>query len=226
VDQWVIPPGHDAEFVSRMEPVLDEYERPFDPDRPSVNIDEASVQLIEETRPPMPAAPGQPARVDYEYKRNGTANLFVAFQPLSGWREVVITERRTALDFAAFLKHLADDIYAAAETITLVLDNLNTHSPASLYQAFEPAEAHRLAGRFEWVYTPKHGSWLNLAEVEFAALRRQCLGRRLGTMGELRAEGEAWQDARNDREVIANWQFRTADARVKLRHLYPQTQPT
>jgi hypothetical protein len=226
VDQWVIPPGHDAEFVSRMEPVLDEYERPFDPDRPSVNIDEASVQLIEETRPPMPAAPGRPARVDYEYKRNGTANLFVAFQPLSGWREVVITERRTALDFAAFLKHLADDIYAAAETITLVLDNLNTHSPASLYQAFEPAEAHRLAGRFEWVYTPKHGSWLNLAEVEFAALRRQCLGRRLGTMGELRAEVKAWQDVRNDREVIANWQFRTADARVKLRHLYPQTQPT
>jgi transposase len=226
VDQWVIPPGHDAEFVSRMEPVLDEYERPFDPDRPSVNIDEASVQLIEEARPPVPAEPGRPARVDYEYKRNGTANLFVAFQPLLGWREVVITGRRTALDFAAFLKHLADDIYAEADKITLVLDNLNTHSPAALYQAFEPAEAHRLAGRFEWVYTPKHGSWLNMAEVEFAALRRQCLNRRLGTVGELRAEVEAWQDARNEREVITNWQFRTADARVKLLHLYPQTQAT
>jgi hypothetical protein len=150
----------------------------------------------------------------------------VVFQPLLGWREVVITERRTALDFAAFLKHLADDIYAEAERITLVQDNLNTHSPASLYQAFEPAEAHRLAGRFEWVYTPKHGSWLNLAEVEFAALRRQCLNRRLGTVAELRAEVEAWQDARNEREVIANWQFRTSDARVKLRHLYPQTQAT
>jgi hypothetical protein len=226
VDQWVIPPGHDAEFVSRMEPVLDEYERRFDPDRPSVNIDEASVQLIEETRTPVPAEPGQPARVDYEYKRNGTANLFVAFQPLLGWREVVITERRTALDFAAFLKHLADDIYEEAEKITLVLDNLNTHSPASLYLAFEPAEAHRLASRFEWVYTPRHGSWLNMAEVEFAALRKQCLNRRLGTVAELRTEVEAWQDARNDREVIANWQFRTADARVKLRNLYPQTQPT
>jgi hypothetical protein len=226
VDQWVIPPGHDAEFVSRMEPVLDEYERPFDPARPSVNIDEASVQLIEETRTPVPAEPGQPARVDYEYKRNGTANLFVAFQPLLGWREVVITERRTALDFAGFLKHLADDIYAEAEAITLVLDNLNTHSPAALYQAFEPAEAHRLAGRFEWVYTPKHGIWLNLAEVVVAALRRQCLDRRLGTAAELRAEVDAWQDARNEREVIAHWQFRTADARVKLRHLYPQTQAT
>lgn len=222
----MIPPGHDAEFVSRMEPVLDEYERPFDPDRPSVNIDEAGVQLIEETRTPVPAAPGQPARIDYEYKRNGTANLFVAFQPLLGWREVVITERRTALDFAAFLKHLADDIYAEAEKITLVLDNLNTHSAASLYQAFTPAEAHRLAGRFAWVYTPKHGSWLNMAEVEFAALRKQCLDRRLGTMAELKTEVEAWQNARNDREVIANWQFRTPDARVKLRHLYPQTQAT
>jgi hypothetical protein len=222
----VIPPGHDAEFVSRMEPVLDEYERPFDPDYPSVNIDEASVQLVEETRTPVPAAPGQPARVDYEYKRNGTANLFVAFQPLLGWREVVVTDRRTAVDFAGFLKHLADDIYAEAETITLVLDNLNTHTPASLYQAFEPAEAHRLAGRFEWVYTPKHGSWLNLAEVEFAALRRQCLDRRIGTMAELRAEVEAWQDERNEREVVANWRFRTSDARIKLRHLYPQTQPT
>lgn len=222
----MIPPGHDAEFVSRMEPVLDEYERPFDPDRPSVNIDEASVQLIEETRAPVPAEPGQPARVDYEYKRNGTADLFVAFRPLLGWREVVITERRTALDFAAFLEHLADDIYAEADKITLVLDNLNTHSPASLYQAFEPAAAHRLAGRFEWVYTPKHGSWLNMAEVEFAALRKQGLNRRLGTMAELKAEVAAWQDGRNDREVVAKWQFRTADARVKLRHLYPQTQAT
>jgi hypothetical protein len=226
VDRWVIPPGQDAEFVSRMEPVLDEYERPFDPDHPSVNIDEARVQLIEETRTPVPAAPGPPARVDYEYKRNGTANLFVAFQPLLGWREVVVTGRRPAVDFAASLKHLADDIYAEADRITLVLDNLDTHSPAALYQAFDPAEAHRLAGRLEWVYTPKHGSWLNLAEVEFAALRRQCLDRRLGSMAELRAEVAAWQGERNDREVTANWQFTTADARIKLRHLYPQTQPT
>ena len=221
----MIPPGQDAEFVSRMEPVLDTYERPFDPDRPVVGVDEASVQLVEEVRGPVPAAPGQPARIDYEYRRNGTANLFVVTQPLLGWREVVVTDRRTAVDFAGFLKHLADDIYAEAERITLVLDNLNTHSPAALYQAFEPAEAHRLAGRFEWVYTPRHGSWLNVAELEFAALRRQCLGRRLGTMAELRAEVEAWQDERNERKVEIDWQFTTADARTKLRHLYPQIQP-
>lgn len=221
----MIPPGRDAEFVSRMEPVLDVYERPFDDRRPVVGVDEASVQLIEEVRDPLPAGPGHPARVDYEYKRNGTANLFVVSQPLAGWREVVITDRRTAADFAAFLKHLADDLYAEAERITLVLDNLNTHAPASLYQAFEPAEAHRLAARFEWVYTPKHGSWLNVAELEFAALRKQCLTRRLGTMTELRSEVDAWQAARNEREVVIDWQFTTADARVKLRHLYPQIQP-
>ena len=221
----MIPPGHDAEFVSRMEPVLDTYERPFDPDRPVVGVDEAGVQLVEETRAPVPAAPGRPARVDYEYKRNGTANLFVACQPLLGWREVWVTERRTALDFAGFLKHLADDIYAEAERITLVLDNLNTHSPASLYAAFDPAEAHRLANRFEWVYTPKHGSWLNVAELEFAALRKQSLGRRVGTMAGLKAQVEAWQDERNDREVVIDWQFTTADARTKLRHPYPKIQP-
>jgi transposase len=221
----VIPPGQDAEFVSRMEPVLDAYERPFDPGRPVVGVDEASVQLVEEVRGPVPAAPGQPARIDYEYRRNGTANLFVVTQPLIGWREVVVTDRRTAVDFAGFLRHLADDIYAEAEKITLVLDNLNTHSPASLYQAFDPAEAHRLAARFEWVYTPKHGSWLNVAELEFAALRRQCLGRRIGTMAELRAEVEAWQDERNERAVEIDWQFTTDDARTKLRHLYPQVQP-
>ena len=221
----MIPPGQDAEFVSRMEPVLDAYERPFDPARPVVGVDEAGVQLIEEVRDPVPAAPGRPARVDYEYKRNGTANLFVVTQPLIGWREVMVTDRRTAVDFAEFLRHLADDIYPEAEKITLILDNLNTHRPASLYQAFEPAEAHRLAGRFEWVYTPKHGSWLNVAELEFAALRRQCLGRRTGTMAELRAEVEAWQDERNERKVEIDWQFTTADARTKLRHLYPQIQP-
>lgn len=224
-EQWVIPPSQDAEFVSRMERVLDVYERPFDAENPVVGVDEASRQLIEETRLPVPAAPGQPARVDYEYKRNGTANLFVAVQPLIGWREVVVTERRTGLDFAAFLKHLADDIYVYAKKITLVLDNLNTHTPAALYAAFEPAEAHRLANRFEWVYTPKHGSWLNVAELEFAAMKKQCLGRRIGTMAELRAEVEAWQDARNEQEVEIRWQFRTADARIKLRHLYPQNQP-
>lgn len=221
----MIPPDGSPEFVCRMERVLDVYERPFDPDRPVVCVDEAPKPLVGEVRRPVPPAPGQPARVDYEYTRNGAANLFLACQPLLGWREVVATDRRTAVDFAGFLRHLADDIYAEAETITLVLDNLNTHTPASLYAAFEPAEAHRLAGRFEWVHTPKHGSWLNVAEVEFAALGKQCLGRRIGTLAELRAEVAAWQDERNEREVAVRWQFTTPDARTKLARLYPQIQP-
>lgn len=221
----MIPPGRDAEFVCRMESVLDVYERPYDPARPVVCVDEASTQLIDETRHPVPAQPGQPARIDYEYKRNGTANLFVACEPLLGWRALEITARRTALDFAAFLKFLADDAYADVERITLVLDNLNTHKPSVLYEAFAPAEAHRLANRFEFVYTPKHGSWLNMAELEFAALRRQCLRRRIGSMDELTAEVSAWQDERNNREVVITWQFTTDKARIKLAHLYPQTQP-
>ena len=221
----MIPPKQDAEFVCRMEQVLDVYERPYDPDRPVVCVDEASTQLIEEARRPVPASPGQPARVDYEYKRNGTANLFVACEPLLGWRALHVTERRAATDFAALLKFLAEDVYADAERVTLVLDNLNTHKPSVLYEAFPPAEAHRLANRFEFVYTPKHGSWLNVAELEFAALRRQSLGRRLGSMAELTAEVGAWQDERNAREVAVHWQFTTADARTRLSHLYPQTQP-
>jgi DDE superfamily endonuclease len=221
----VIPPGQDAEFVCRMEQVLDVYERPYDPARPVVGVDEASTQLIEETRRPVPARPGQPARVDYEYQRNGTANLFVACEPLLGWRALHVTERRTATDFAAFLKFLADDVYAGVARITLVLDNLNTHKPSALYEAFPPAEAHRLANRFDFVYTPKHGSWLNVAELECAALRRQCLGRRIGSLAELTAEVGAWQDERNAQEVVINWQFTTADARTRLRHLYPKIQP-
>src|SRR4029079_8201978 len=159
-----------------------------DPDRPVVGVDEAGVQLVEEVRNPVPAAPGRPARGDYEYRLSGTANLFVATQPLLGWREVVVTDRRTALDFAGFLNHLADDIYAEAEKVTLVLDNLNTRTPAALYQAFEPAEAHRLAARFEWVYTPKHGSWLNVAGLEFAAPRRDGAAR--GVWGTAQTRGE------------------------------------
>jgi transposase len=220
----VIPPGGDAEFVCRMEQVLDVYERPYDAARPVVGLDEASTQLIEEVRLPVPAKPGQPARVDYEYRRNGTANLFVACEPLLGWRVLEVTARRTAVDFAAFLKFLADEVYADADRITLVLDNLNTHKPSALYEAFAPAEAHRLAGRFEFVHTPKHGSWLNVAELEFAALRRQCLRRRIGTRDELAAEVSAWQDERNDREVVITWHFTTEKARAKLAHLYPQTQ--
>src|SRR5262249_2052257 len=156
----VIPPGGDAEFVCRMEQVLDVYERPYDPARPVVGVDEASTQLIAETRGPGPTQPGQPGRVEYEDNPNRTANLVGACEPLVGWRALVVTARRTATDFAAFLKFLADDVYADAGRVTLVLDNLNTHKPSVLYEAFAPAEAHRLAGRFEFVYTPKHGSWL------------------------------------------------------------------
>jgi hypothetical protein len=224
VEQWVIPPKQDAEFVCRMEEVLDVYERPYDPDRPVVGVDESSKQLIRETRPPVPAAPGHPARTDYEYARNGTANLFMMSEPLLGWRAVAVTDRRTAADFAEVLRYLADDVYADAERVTLVLDNLNTHKPSVLYQAFPPEEARRLARKFEFVYTPKHGSWLNLAELEFGVLQRQCLDRRIGSREDLEREVSAWQDNRNDRVVAVRWQFRTADARVKLRHLYPEIQ--
>jgi hypothetical protein len=217
----VIPPKQDAEFVCRMEEVLDVYERPYDPARPVVCVDESSKQLIRETRVPVPAAPGRPARTDYEYARNGTANLFMLFEPLLGWRAVQVTDRRTAADFAEVLRYLADDVYADAERVTLVLDNLNTHKPSVLYQAFPPAEARRVARKFEFVYTPKHGSWLNLAELEFGVLQRQCLDRRIGSRDELEREVAAWQDDRNERMVEVRWQFRTADARIKLEHLYP-----
>ena len=220
----MIPPKQDAEFVCRMEEVLDVYERPYDPDRPVVGVDESSKQLIRETRPPVPATPGHPARTDYEYARNGTANLFMMSEPLLGWRAVAVTDRRTAADFAEVLRYLADDVYADAERVTLVLDNLNTHKPSVLYQAFPPDEARRLARKFEFVHTPKHGSWLNMAELEFGALQRQCLDCRIGGRDELEREVLAWQDDRNDRMVAARWQFRAADARVKLRHLYPALQ--
>ena len=218
----MIPPKQDAEFVCRMEEVLDVYERPYDPARPVICVDESSKQLIREARTPVPAAPGQPARADYEYARNGTANLFMMFEPLLGWRAVQVTDRRTATDFAELLRHLADDVYADAERVTLVLDNLNTHKPSVLYQAFPPGEARRLARKFEFVYTPKHGSWLNLAELEFGVLQRQCLDRRIGSRDELGREVAVWQDDRNERMVEVRWQFRTADARVKLVHLYPE----
>jgi hypothetical protein len=217
----VIPPKQDAEFVCRMEEVLDVYERPYDPARPVVCVDESSKQLIRETRRPIPAASGQPARADYEYARNGTANLFMMFEPLVGWRAAQVTDRRTATDFAELLRHLADDVYADAGRVTLVLDNLNTHRPSVLYQAFPPGEARRLARKFEFVHTPKHGSWLNLAELEFGVLQRQCLDRRIGSREELEREVAAWEDDRNERMVEVRWQFRTADARVKLQHLYP-----
>ena len=204
-----------------MENVLEVYTRPHDPARPLVCLDETSKQLVAETREPIPMQPGQPARYDYEYERNGTANAFMLFAPLEGWRHVKITERRTSIDYAQVLKELSDVHFGKAEKIVLVQDNLNTHSPASLYEAFPPAEARRLVERFEWYYTPKHGSWLNMAESELGVLAKQCLDRRIADRETLQREAAAWTLRRNTHNAKANWHFTTADARVKLKSLYP-----
>ena len=195
--------------------------RPHDPDRPLVCLDESSKQLIAETRVPIPMKPGRPARVDYEYERNGTANLFMMFAPLEGWRHIEVTDRHTAIDYAHVLKDLADRHFAQAKTIVLVQDNLNIHSKASLYEAFPAAEARRLVERFEWHYTPKHGSWLNLAESELGVLASQCLDRRIPDKQILKDEIVAWEHDRNAYHTKSDWQFTTKDARVKLKHLYP-----
>jgi transposase len=207
-----------------MEDVLEVYHRPYDERRPLVCIDEVPVQLVGETRTPLPARPGEPERYDYEYVRNGTANLFMVFEPLLGWRAAQVTERRTAKDFAEVLRWLVEEVHGEARKVALVTDNLNTHGPGCLYEAFEPARARRIAEKLEWHYTPKHGSWLNMAEIELAALGKQCLGRRIGSAEELRREVAAWQAERNERQVEAHWQFTTSKARVKLRRLYPSIQ--
>ena len=217
----MIPPEKDAEFVCAMEDVLEVYQRNYDPTRPVVCLDETNKQLVAETRTPVPAAPGRPKRVDYEYERKGTANLFLVTEPLVGRRTVTVTERRTAVDFAGVLKDLADRQYPEAEKIVLVLDNLNTHKLASLYEAFAPAEARRLAERFEIHHTPKHGSWLNVAEIELSILSRQCLDQRISSIKELKAQVRAWQRQRNRVCGTVDWQFTTADARTKLKRLYP-----
>jgi hypothetical protein len=204
-----------------MEDVLEVYKRPYDPRRPVVCLDETSKQLIGEVARPVPAAPGQVAQYDYEYVRNGTANLFMIFEPLAGQRDVDVTDRRTRKDYAECLRKIADARYPDATVIVLVQDNLNTHSPASLYEAFEPAEAKRLADRFEFHYTPKHGSWLDMAEIELGILGRQCLSRRIDNVQDLCREVSAWERARDEAGTQANWQFTTADARIKLRKLYP-----
>jgi hypothetical protein len=206
-----------------MEDVIEVYHRPFDERHPVVCIDEVPVQLIGETRTPIPAQPGRRERYDYEYKRNGTANLFMVFAPLIGWRHVEVTERRTAKDFGALLKWVVDEVYEEAEKVVLVTDNLNVHGTGSLYEAFEPAVARRLAEKVEWHFTPKHGSWLNVAECEISVLTRQCLSRRIATMAELKRQVYAWQEARNERLVEVNWQFTTAEARIKLRRMYPSS---
>ena len=207
-----------------MEDVLEVYHRPYDERRPQVCIDEVPKQLVAEARTPIPPAPGRPARYDYEYRRKGVANLFMAVEPLLCWRSVRVTERRTARDFAEFLRWLVEELHADARKVVLVTDNLNTHTPGCLYEAFEPARARAIAERLEWHYTPKHGSWLNMAEIELAALAKQCLGRRIASAEELEREVSAWQQERNERGVEARWQFTTAKARVKLHRLYPSFQ--
>ncbi len=204
-----------------MEDVLAVYTRPHDGNRPLVCLDETSKQLTAETRAPRPMAPGFPARHDHEYKRNGTANLFMLFAPLEGWRHVSVTTQRGAIDYAHVLKALSDVHFPQAEAITLVQDNLNTHTPASLYRAFPPAEARRIAERFEWHYTPKHGSWLNMAEAELSVLARQCLARRIPDLTTLEEQVAAWLKQRNKHHVKADWRFTTPDARIKLKNLYP-----
>jgi len=220
----VIPPKADAHFVSAMEDVIEVYHRPLDPARPVVCVDEGGKQLLGEVRPPLPVRPGSAAKEDCEYERNGVANLFVAVEPLAGKRLVEVTDRRTAVDFAHFLQKLLDEVYVDAERVVLVSDNLNTHTPASLYEAFEPEQARRLAARIEWHHTPKHGSWLNVAECELSVLARQCLDRRIPDRATLEREVAAWQERRNAQVVRIDWQFTTADARVKLKKLYPTVQ--
>lgn len=207
-----------------MEDVLEVYKRPYDPKHPVVCLDETSKQLIGEVRMPVPAASGQVAHYDYEYVRHGVANIFMIFEPLAGQRDVEVTDRRTKKDYAECLRKISDEMYPDAEQIVLVQDNLNTHSPASLYEAFEPIEAKRLADRFELHYTPKHGSWLDMAEIELGILGRQCLSRRIDNVDELRHEVKEWETARDAAETKANWQFATADARIKLRRLYPSAE--
>jgi hypothetical protein len=216
-------PEVSGEFVAAMEDVLDLYAEPYNPKRPKVNFDESSKQLIGETRTPLPAQPGQAARFDYEYKRNGTRNLFLFCEPQAGWRHVAVTEQRTMQDFAHQMKWLVDERYPEAEVIRVVLDNLNTHKPASLYETFPPAEAHRLRQKLEFHYTPQHGSWLNMAEIELSVFARRCLQRRIATEATLKRELAAVEATRNAAQATINWQFTTTDARVKLHRLYPST---
>lgn len=216
----MIPPEQNGSFVANMEMVLDVYKRAFDPRFPVVCMDESPKQLIGEKKIPIPASPGQPAKYDYEYKRCGVCNIFMACEPLAGKRMVKITERKTKKDWSYFLEEIAAQ-YENAEKITLVMDNLNTHTPGSFYETFQPNKAKALWDRFEFVYTPKHGSWLNMAEIELNVLTGQCLNRRIDNIEDGRKETEAWQEFRNNKNAKVNWQFTAEDARIKLSRLYP-----
>lgn len=219
--EWKIPPRSSEEFVWRMEAVLDIYKRPYDAENPVLCFDESSKQQIEDVIDVLPMRLGEIAKYDSEYKRNGVSNLFMIFEPLNGRRYVRVTDQRTKKDWAECMRLIVDEMYPRAKKITVVMDNLNTHSPGSLYGCFEPAEAKRIADKLDIQYTPKHGSWLNMAEIEFSVLSRQCLNRRIGSQEELIREVSAWEIARNDARIGCNWQFTTEDARVKLKKLYP-----
>jgi hypothetical protein len=219
-EQWCIPTVS-SEYVAAMEDVLDVYALPLDPNRPQVCFDERPIQLIGDVYEPLPAQPGPARRYDYEYERHGTANLFVMCQPLTGWREVKVTDQRTKIDFAHCMKDLVDVHFPRAEVIRIVLDNLNTHTPGAVYEAFEPQEARRILRRLEFHYTPKHGSWLNIAEIEIAILSRQCLKRRIGTVAYLQHITRCWTQRRNEQKATINWDFDVTKARTTLSHLYP-----
>lgn len=221
----MIPPDADGEFVARMEDLLDLYAEPFSASRPVVCMDEASKQLVGEVKPPIPPGRGRAKRVDYEYRRNGTVNLFVFVQPRGGWRMVRVTDHRTRTDWALVVRELLDEQFPDAEVVRLVMDNLNTHSLGSLYEAFEPSEARRLAKRLEIHYTPKHASWLNIAENEIGVLSAQCLDRRIEDCEEFRREIAAWEQERCEKKVEVNWKFTVEMARVKLSRVYPKVSP-
>ena len=223
IQYWVIPPESDAEFVAGMEEVLETYAAPYDSGHPVLCMDEQPVQLSKETRVPIAATKGHAKRVDYEYERAGTASVFLFCEPLSGWRFVSVRERRTKIDWALEVEELLRTRYAGAEKVILVCDNLNTHTRGAFYEAFEPEKARAIVRRLEFRHTPKHGSWLNIAENELSAMTRQCLkDRRFGTIEELRTETRAWQQAINDKQRGVDWQFRIGDARIKLKSLYPK----
>lgn len=218
---WIIPPLESGDFVAHMESVLDVYKMPYNPTIPVICMDESPKQLIKETRIPIACKPGSDGKVDFEYERCGVANIFMANEPLSGKRYVKVTEKKTKTDWATFIKEIADEHYPTAEKIRLVMDNLGTHKPAALYERFAPEEAKRIWDRFEFVYTPKHGSWLNMAEIELHVLMGQCLARRIDDIEKMKKEVAAWQQSRNNKEAKINWQFNNEKARVKLKRLYP-----
>lgn len=220
----MIPPKANARFVWKMEDVLDVYTRPYDPQYPQVCMDEVSKQLVGDVRPSLVMAPGQPERVDYEYERNGVVNLFLGCEPLAGKRWLTVSDHRTKVDWAYWIKDLVNVRYPEAKRIILVVDNLNTHTPAALYEVFAPEEAKRLVDRLEIHYTPEHGSWLNIAEIELSVLSRQCLDRRIPDVATLRSEVAAWEERRNTSGGRVDWRFTTANARIKLKRLYPSIQ--